>query len=131
MRDLTQGSIPMHLVGLAAPIAIGMLFQTLYYLIDLYFVAQLGQAAIAGVSAGGNLQFLIMALTQILGVGAMALIAHATGRRDQADRQCRRLHRMPPPVAQQDGEYPQRAVHASRPACRCIRRSSVAASRCE
>ena len=85
MRDLTQGSIPMHLVGLAAPIAIGMLFQTLYYLIDLYFVAQLGQAAIAGVSAGGNLQFLIMALTQILGVGAMALIAHATGRRDQAD----------------------------------------------
>ena len=53
------------------------------------------------------------------------------GRRDQADRQCRRLHRMPPPVAQQDGEYPQRAVHASRPACRCIRRSSVAASRCE
>lgn len=85
MRDLTQGSIPGHLLGLAAPIAIGMLFQTLYYLIDLYFVAQLGEAAIAGVSAAGNLQFLIMALTQILGVGAMALIAHATGRRDQAD----------------------------------------------
>jgi putative MATE family efflux protein len=85
MRDLTEGSIPRHLISLAAPMAIGMLFQTLYVLIDLYFVAQLGDAAIAGVSAAGNLQFLVMALTQILGVGSMALIAHATGRRDQAD----------------------------------------------
>jgi putative MATE family efflux protein len=70
---------------LAAPICIGMLFQTLYYLIDLYFVAKLGDAAIAGVSAAGNAQFLIMALTQILGVGSMALIAQAVGRKDQTD----------------------------------------------
>jgi len=85
MHDLTQGSIPRHLLRLAAPIAIGMLFQTLYYLIDLYFVAGLGDAAIAGVSAAGNVQFIVMALTQILGVGTMALIAHASGRKDQAD----------------------------------------------
>jgi len=85
MHDLTQGSIPTHLVRLAAPIAIGMLFQTLYVLIDLYFVAQLGDFAIAGVSSGGSVQFLIMALTQVLGVGTMALIAHATGRKDRED----------------------------------------------
>ena len=85
MHDLTQGSISGHLVRLAAPIAIGMLFQTLYVLIDLYFVAQLGDYAIAGVSAGGSVQFLIMALTQVLGVGTMALIAHATGRKDRED----------------------------------------------
>ncbi|MEO7757395.1 MAG: MATE family efflux transporter, partial [Dokdonella sp.] len=72
MQDLTQGSISSHLMRLAAPIAIGMLFQTLYVLIDLYFVAQLGDAAIAGVSTAGNLQFIIMALTQVLGVGTMA-----------------------------------------------------------
>ena len=29
MQDLTQGSIPRHVLGLAAPIAIGMVFQTL------------------------------------------------------------------------------------------------------
>lgn len=85
MHDLTQGSIPSHLMRLAAPIAIGMLFQTLYVLIDLYFVAQLGDAAIAGVSTAGNLQFIIMALTQVLGVGTMALIAQAVGRKDQTD----------------------------------------------
>lgn len=85
MHDLTQGSTLRHLVRLAVPIAIGMLFQTLYVLVDLYFVAQLGDAAIAGVSAAGNAQFLVMALTQILGVGTMALIAQAAGRKDRAD----------------------------------------------
>lgn len=85
MQDLTQGPISGHLIKLAAPIAIGMMFQTLYVLVDLYFVAQLGDAAIAGVSTAGNLQFIIMALTQVLGVGTMALIAQAVGRKDQAD----------------------------------------------
>jgi putative MATE family efflux protein len=85
MQDLTQGSISNHLVKLAAPIAIGMLFQTLYVLVDLYFVARLGDAAIAGVSTAGNVQFIIMALTQVLGVGTMALIAQAVGRKDQVD----------------------------------------------
>jgi putative MATE family efflux protein len=85
MQDLTQGSISSHLVRLAAPIAIGMLFQTLYVLIDLYFVARLGDSAIAGVGAAGNAQFIVMALTQILGVGTMALIAQACGRKDQVD----------------------------------------------
>ena len=36
---------------MAAPIAFGMIFQTLYYLVDLDFVASLGDAAIAGASA--------------------------------------------------------------------------------
>ena len=85
MQDLTEGPISGHLLRMALPIAIGMVFQTLYYLVDMYFVAQLGDAAIAGVSAAGNLQFLVMALTQILAVGTMALIAHASGRKDRPD----------------------------------------------
>lgn len=85
MHDLTQGSTFRHLLLLAMPIAIGMVFQTLYVLVDLYFVAQLGDTAIAGVSAAGNAQFLVMALTQVLGVGTMALIAQAAGRKDRDD----------------------------------------------
>lgn len=85
MHDLTQGSIPRHIVRMSIPMAIGMLFQTLYYLVDLYFVGRLGDAAIAGVSAAGNIQFIVMALTQVLGVGTMVLIAHAAGRKDKAD----------------------------------------------
>ncbi|HKX59719.1 MAG TPA: MATE family efflux transporter [Steroidobacteraceae bacterium] len=85
MRDLTQGPIRGHLVAMAVPIAAGMLAQTLYFLIDLYFVAQLGDAALAGVGAAGTAMFVVMALTQTLGVGTMALVAQAVGRKDEAD----------------------------------------------
>jgi putative MATE family efflux protein len=85
MRDLTQGPIPGHLVAMAAPIAAGMLAQTLYFLIDLYFVAGLGDTALAGVGAAGTAMFVVMALTQMLGVGAMALVSQAVGRKDHAD----------------------------------------------
>jgi putative MATE family efflux protein len=85
VKDLTAHSIGKHILQMALPIAAGMLFQTLYFLIDLYFVAHLGDAAIAGVSAAGNIMFIVFALTQVLGVGTVALISHAVGRKDQAD----------------------------------------------
>lgn len=85
MKDLTEGSIARHLVSLAVPTAAGMLFHTLYYFVDLYFVAELGEAAVAGVSAAGNFMFVVLALTQVLGVGTVALISHAVGRQDRQD----------------------------------------------
>lgn len=85
MKDLTQGSITRALVAMAVPIAIGMLFQTLYLMVDLYFVAGLGDAAIAGVSSAGTAGFIILALTQVLGVGTVALVSQAVGRKEQAE----------------------------------------------
>ncbi len=63
--------------------AIGMIGQTLYYLVDLYFVSGLGSDAIAGVGTAGNVAFLVLAATQILAVGTVTLISHAVGRKDQ------------------------------------------------
>jgi MATE family, multidrug efflux pump len=85
MKDLTQGSVPGHLLGMAAVMLIGMVGQTLYYLVDLYFVSGIGPDAIAGVGAAGSIAFVVLALTQILNVGTVALISHAAGRKDQAD----------------------------------------------
>lgn len=85
MKDLTQGSVVRNILAMAGPMAAGMIFQTLYFLVDLYFVAELGDAAVAGVGAAGTLMFIIMALTQVLGVGTVALIAQAVGRKDRAD----------------------------------------------
>ena len=85
VKDLTHGSIYRHLLAMAAPIAAGMLLQTLYYIVDLYFVAQLGDAALAGVGAAGTAMFAVFALTQMLGVGTVALMSHAVGRKDRAD----------------------------------------------
>ena len=85
MKDLTQGSIGRHLAELSIPFAIGMLVQTLYYFIDLYFVAKLGDAAIAAVSSAGTVFFIAMALTQVLSVATVALVSQAVGRKDQAE----------------------------------------------
>jgi putative MATE family efflux protein len=85
MKDLTQGPIARHLAAMAVPVGAGMLLQTLYYLVDLYFVARLGQAALAGVSAAGNAFFVVLALTQMLGVGTVTLVSHAVGRKDREE----------------------------------------------
>jgi len=82
MRDLTQGFIPRQIVAMAVPIFAGMLLQTLYYIVDLYFVSRIGNAAIAGVSAAGNIMLIVFALTQMLGVGIVALMSQAVGRKD-------------------------------------------------
>ncbi|HXU04100.1 MAG TPA: MATE family efflux transporter [Polyangia bacterium] len=85
MHDLTKGSIARNLLQTASFMLVGMVFQTLYFLVDLYFVGRLGKSAVAAVSLSGNLMFFVLALTQTLGVGTTALIAHATGRKDRDD----------------------------------------------
>jgi putative MATE family efflux protein len=85
MRDLTQGSIAGHILNMAPPIVAGMVTIMICQLVDLYFVAGLGEAAIAGVAAAGNLGFLLNGVLQVLGVGTVSLIAHAVGRKDRID----------------------------------------------
>ena len=85
MKDLTQGSIVSHILNMAPPIVAGMVTIMICQLVDLYFVAGLGEAAIAGVAAAGNLVFLLNGVLQVLGVGTVSLIAHAVGRKDQVD----------------------------------------------
>jgi len=84
MKDLTQGSVTKHLLHMSAFMAVSMIVQTLYLLADLFWVGHLGKEAIAAVGVAGNLNMLILALTQMLGVGTTALIAQAAGRKDQA-----------------------------------------------
>lgn len=62
-----------------------MVFQTLYFLVDLYWVGRLGTESVAAVGIAGNVSFAVLALSQMLGVGATAVISHAVGRRDQAE----------------------------------------------
>jgi putative MATE family efflux protein len=85
MKDLTQGSVLSHALTMAVPIFAGLVLVLLCGLIDLYFVAGLGEAAIAGVGAAGNAGFLVSALTQIVSVGTLAVVSQAVGRKDRAD----------------------------------------------
>jgi putative MATE family efflux protein len=83
MQDLTTGSIVKHLLKTTGFMLVTMLFQTLYFLVDLYWVGRLGKEAVAGVGIAGNLTFIVLAITQMLGVGVTTLVSHATGQKDR------------------------------------------------
>jgi len=84
VQDLTTGSLTGHLLRTTSYMLVSMVFQTLYVLVDLYWVGRLGTTAVAAVGISGNLTFIVLAATQMLGVGTTTLVAHATGRRDQS-----------------------------------------------
>ncbi|HJU75385.1 MAG TPA: MATE family efflux transporter [Gemmatimonadaceae bacterium] len=83
MQDLTTGPITRHLLKTTSFMLVTMVFQTLYFLIDLYWVGRLGTEAVAAVGIAGNLSFIVLALTQMLGVGTTTVVSHAAGRKDR------------------------------------------------
>jgi putative MATE family efflux protein len=83
MADLTNGPVTKHLLKTTSFMLVTMVFQTLYFLVDLYWVGRLGTQAVAAVGIAGNLNFLVLALTQMLGVGTTTLVSHAAGRKDR------------------------------------------------
>lgn len=85
MQDLTTGSITRHLLKTTSYMLVMMVFQTLYFLIDLYWVGRLGTSAVAGVGIAGNLSFIVLAISQMLGVGTTTVVAHASGRKNRDD----------------------------------------------
>ena len=82
MHDLTTGSITRHLLKTTSFMLVTMVFQTLYFLVDLYWVGRLGKEAVAGVAIAGNLTFIVLAITQMLAVGTTTVISHAVGAKD-------------------------------------------------
>jgi putative MATE family efflux protein len=83
MQDLTTGSVTRHLLKTTSFMLVTMVFQTLYFLIDLYWVGRLGKEAVAAVSVAGNLTFIVLAATQMLAVGTTTRVSHASGRKDR------------------------------------------------
>jgi putative MATE family efflux protein len=85
MEDLTTGPLTRHLLKTTSFMLVTMIFQTLYFLIDLYWVGRLGTQAIAAVGIAGNFTFIVLALTQMLGVGTTTVVSHAVGRKNRPE----------------------------------------------
>ncbi len=83
MQDLTTGPVSRHLLKTSSFMLVTMVFQTLYFLVDLYWVGRLGKEAVAAVAIAGNMMFVVLAASQMLGVGTTTLVSHAAGRRDR------------------------------------------------
>ncbi|HWA70796.1 MAG TPA: MATE family efflux transporter [Polyangiaceae bacterium] len=82
LHDMTQGNIRRHVVRMMLFVLTGMAVQTLYGLVDIYWVGRLGKEAVAAVALSSNLMFVSLAVTQMLSVGCVALVSQAAGRKE-------------------------------------------------
>ncbi len=87
--DLTKGHLSQHFRTLAIPAAIGMVFNTLYNMVDMYFAGRLATASQAGISIGFGVFFIYIAFGFGLSSAISALVGRALGAKNQ--RAARRL----------------------------------------
>lgn len=80
--DLTKGAMGALFVRLAIPAALGMLFATLYNVVDVYFAGLLSTEAQAGLAIGYQAFFIMMAVGFGLGSALSALVSNAKGSAD-------------------------------------------------
>ncbi len=78
-RDLTQGSIPRHVVALAIPALFSMFALVLNNMIDTGLVGHLGAAEVAAVGSAGFMIWIIFSIMDIFSVGTVAIISRHYG----------------------------------------------------
>ncbi len=77
--DLTKGPIAGHFRALAVPGALGMLFNTLYNVVDMFFAGMLSTSAQAGLALGFQAFYIAMSVSIGLGAAMGALVGNALG----------------------------------------------------
>lgn len=83
--DLTTGPISGHFRTLAVPAAMGMLFSTLYNVVDVYFAGQISTDAQAGMAIGFQAFFILMSVGFGIGSAMGALVGNARGQKDDSE----------------------------------------------
>ncbi|MEM6738858.1 MAG: MATE family efflux transporter [Pseudomonadota bacterium] len=81
--DLTTGPISSHFRTLAIPAALGMVFNTLYNMVDMFWAGRLATDAQAGLAIGFMVLFVYIAFGFGLSSGTSALIGGAIGEKDR------------------------------------------------
>lgn len=82
-KNLTEGSILSSLINLAVPIILANALQSMYQLIDTFWLGRLGANAVAAVSLSFPILFLILSLGGGLTLAGSVIVAQAKGAKNQ------------------------------------------------
>lgn len=77
--DLTEMDIPKAIRYIALPSIVGMVFGSLYNLVDMFWIGKLGYQQIAAVGIFGIFFEFAIVFNEIIGIGSVALIARHYG----------------------------------------------------
>lgn len=80
--DLTQGAVAPKLLSLAAPLVAGNILQTVYNLVDMFWVGKLGAAEVAAVSIVFPTAWLLISIAMGVTIAGAALVSQWTGAGD-------------------------------------------------
>ncbi|QOR34239.1 MATE family efflux transporter [Clostridium sp. 'deep sea'] len=78
-RDLTKGSISKNLMYMAIPAILGSLAQTIYSLVDMFWIGKISATAVAAVTVFSSVFFLVWVLSSIIGISSVSLISQNFG----------------------------------------------------
>jgi putative MATE family efflux protein len=81
-HDYTEGSIGRSLLLLAIPMVLETLMESIFAVVDVFFVGKLGADAVATVGFTESMVYIIFAIAMGLGIGGMAVVARRIGERD-------------------------------------------------
>jgi len=79
---ILEGSITKVLLRLGLPVVASFLLQTAFNIIDAIWIGQLGEVALAAISAAGFVVWIVFSLSAMIAVGVTAIVARYVGAGD-------------------------------------------------
>lgn len=80
--DLTAAPIGKALVMLAVPMIMEMVMESIFAVVDVFWVAHLGAGAVAAVGLTESMMMILYAIAMGVSIGVMALVARRVGEKD-------------------------------------------------
>src|SRR3954462_12469708 len=81
--DLTQAPLGRALLMLAVPMILEMVMESIFAMVDVFWVAHLGARAVAAVGLTESMMMIVYSLAMGVSIGAMALVARRIGEKDR------------------------------------------------